>query len=58
VNPVRDASGGKDKAPPLRMGRLVLVCIAVWIFCGALTWFAFSYLDDCCDMSMFSRFFH
>lgn len=47
-----------DEAPRTpRMLRLVLVCIAVWIFCGVLTWFAFAYLGQCCDMSGFSKLF-
>lgn len=47
-----------EKRPAVpRMFRLVLVCIAVWIFCGVLTWFAFAYLGDCCDISMFSKLF-
>jgi hypothetical protein len=40
-----------------RMLRLVIVCLLVWVVCALLTWFAGSYLENCCDMSMFSRIF-
>jgi len=36
-----------DRAPP-RFGVLLLVCAAAVLFCGALVWFASTYLRDCC----------
>ncbi len=47
-----------EKAKSPKVMRLLVVCLLSWIFCGALTWFAFTYLDGCCDLSMFSRIFH
>jgi hypothetical protein len=39
------------------MGRLLVVCLLVWVLCGFLTWFAVAYLGDCCDVSFLSRWF-
>jgi hypothetical protein len=31
-----------------RFGRLLVVCALAVVFCGALVWFAGTYLVDCC----------
>jgi hypothetical protein len=31
-----------------KFGILLLVCLAVAIFCGIMVWFASTYLTDCC----------
>ena len=33
---------------PLRFGRVLLACLLAIAFCGALVWFALTYLPDCC----------
>lgn len=38
-----------------RFGRLLAVCIAAVIFCGALVWFAGTYLQDCCSFAWISQ---
>jgi hypothetical protein len=46
-----------DKPSSPKMGRLLVVCLLVWVLCGFLTWFAVAYLGDCCDVSFLSRWF-
>jgi hypothetical protein len=53
-NPRQDSSKSGKKP---RMVRLVVVCLLVWVVCGALTWFAEQHLGDCCDVSSFSNLF-
>jgi hypothetical protein len=31
-----------------KFGRLLLVCLAVAVFCGFLVWFTSTYMADCC----------
>ncbi|MGA2551051.1 MAG: hypothetical protein ABSF50_12950 [Burkholderiaceae bacterium] len=46
----------KSSSP--KMGRLLVVCLLVWVVCGFLTWFAVEYLGNCCDLSFLHRWFH
>ncbi|MES2071730.1 MAG: hypothetical protein V4488_15350 [Pseudomonadota bacterium] len=43
----------KEKMP--RFGRLLVVCIAVIVFCVVMVWVNESYLSDCCSLGFLDK---